>query len=342
MESLLNNQLIVLPDLPDKMGWAGMYGGVSKNILFCMGGANFPDGPPWDGGRKKWYDDIYLLQAGEWRMIGEKLPLPLAYGASVSYDDKIIVIGGNNHTGYFNVAFSCAWDGERMHFEDLPALPVSLAHMAGSVVKSMVVVAGGNCYPGGAAIRKCYALDMENISDGWFEMPDIPGEGRIDPVCAIYKNEFYLFSGITFGPDDGKEKIRRALNDGYKLSISRLETEWSGNWKALSRMPRGVAAAGNPLPVFENGKMLFWGGVDDESILHKDPPSHPGFSGNLLLYDAAFDTWSDREQVWDIDPRATLPVVYWNDWWIFISGEIRPGMRTNNVTGIAEIKYSLS
>ena len=29
--------LTSLPTLPDKEGWAGMYGGVSNGILFCMG-----------------------------------------------------------------------------------------------------------------------------------------------------------------------------------------------------------------------------------------------------------------------------------------------------------------
>jgi len=58
-----------LPELPAELGVAGPFAGVSQDALIVAGGANFPNGVPWDGGEKVWYDDIYVLDRteGEWR-----------------------------------------------------------------------------------------------------------------------------------------------------------------------------------------------------------------------------------------------------------------------------------
>ena len=50
-----------LPPLPDRHGFAGGFAGVSHDALIFAGGANFPDAPPWDGGKKVWYDSIFVL-----------------------------------------------------------------------------------------------------------------------------------------------------------------------------------------------------------------------------------------------------------------------------------------
>ena len=58
----------LLPPLPDAQGFAGAFVGVikdaslppgkrrkSKGVLIVAGGANFPEGRPWDGGAKVWF-----------------------------------------------------------------------------------------------------------------------------------------------------------------------------------------------------------------------------------------------------------------------------------------------
>ena len=42
------------------LGFAGMVAGVYSNKLIIAGGANFPDAMPWNGGKKKYYDDVYV------------------------------------------------------------------------------------------------------------------------------------------------------------------------------------------------------------------------------------------------------------------------------------------
>ena len=102
-------------------------------------------------------------------------------------------------------------------------------------------------------------------------------------------------------------------------------------------MPKGIAAAGSPLPVFGNGKILIWGGVDELTALYTDPKTHPGISGDILLYKIDSDSWEypGKEDV--IAARVTLPVVRWNDRWIYISGEVKPGVRTDTVYEIKNL-----
>src|SRR5688572_16833127 len=104
-----------LPALPDKEGFAGMFAGVSEDQLFCMGGANFPNKRPWEGGTKKWYSNIYRLdKAGQWLQLADTLPAPLAYGISVSANNKIYIIGGSTDNVHTNKAFTLQWNGKRL------------------------------------------------------------------------------------------------------------------------------------------------------------------------------------------------------------------------------------
>ena len=85
-----------LPDLPDTPGYGGPYAGTHNDALIVAGGANFPDAPPWEGGKKVWHDRIFVLEkdATKWRTLDVTLPRPLAYAATVSTADGIYVLGG--------------------------------------------------------------------------------------------------------------------------------------------------------------------------------------------------------------------------------------------------------
>src|SRR5262245_15169524 len=64
-----------LPPIPDPVGFAAPFAGVSGGALIVAGGANFPDAMPWEGGQKVWYDAVYALPEpdGKW-LTGFKLP----------------------------------------------------------------------------------------------------------------------------------------------------------------------------------------------------------------------------------------------------------------------------
>lgn len=323
-----------LASLPGNKGWAGLYAGVSHGALIALGGANFPDRPPWEGGTKKWYDDAYVLVEGaHWRKFPHLLPEPSAYGVTVSHRNRLILIGGSTASRHLDRVVGYEWDGNRLLCSAYPSLPVSLANMTGTMVGEVVVVAGGSRHPGGPAQRTCYALDLGNPSAGWVELPAWPGPERQFPVCAVYGDHFYLFSGETVGKTATGKPFRRILQDGYRMRLTRKTGEWSASWEPLAPMPRGAAAAGTELPVLGD-RILIWGGVDAITAVHKNPATHPGISPHVLVYFPETDGWEFLGQQTRLAARVTLPVVFWQGRWVYLSGEIKPGVRTPSVVGV--------
>lgn len=76
-----------LPPLPDAHGVAGAFAGVAGGALLVAGGANFPDGPPWQGGTKAWTDRIWVLDRpdGAWREAGRLTGPRVSLGAVPSH-----------------------------------------------------------------------------------------------------------------------------------------------------------------------------------------------------------------------------------------------------------------
>ncbi|GAB3911992.1 hypothetical protein GCM10028803_54530 [Larkinella knui] len=324
-----------LPPLPGGKGWAGLYAGVSHGALLCLGGANFPDRYPWEGGKKKWYDDIYVLADGKnWQKAAEKLPEPSGYGVSVSYQNTIILIGGSTESGHLKRVVGYEWNGKNLVKSSYPDLPVALANMAGTLVGDAIVVAGGVSSPTGTPLKKCYGLNLKNRSNGWFEIEPWPGPERQFPVCTVYQGQFYLFSGETVGVNSRGEKYRAILLDAYRLHLEPKEDQWVGSWQTLAPMPRGMSAGGTVLPVLNNDRFLFWGGVDAVTAAYKTPATHPGIIQSLLFYFPETDSWEFIGQQTQFAARVTLPVVFWNNRWLYVSGEIKPGIRTPSVVSI--------
>src|SRR5690606_41512890 len=71
-------ELADLPSLPAEnaatasIGYAGMLGGGHNGVLLAAGGANFPEGLPWEGGKKVWSDAIFIFENGQWRLSSKK------------------------------------------------------------------------------------------------------------------------------------------------------------------------------------------------------------------------------------------------------------------------------
>ncbi|GAB3915731.1 hypothetical protein GCM10028804_00750 [Larkinella terrae] len=324
-----------LPELPGGKGWAGMYAGVSHDALICLGGANFPEKYPWEGGKKKWYDDIYVLVEGKnWLKTDEKLPIPAGYGATVSYQNTVILIGGSNENGHLNRVIGFEWDGKKLFQSSFPDLPIPLANMAGTLVGDVIVIAGGISTPTETPLKKCYALDLKNRSQGWAEIDPWPGPERQLPVCTVYQGQFYLFGGETVGVNSKGVNFRSILLDSYRLRLTRNAGKWTGFWEKLAPMPRGMSAGGTILPVLKNDRFLFWGGVDGVTAMYKMQATHPGIIQSLLYYFPETDSWEFIGQQTKIPARVTLPTVFWNNHWVYVSGEIKPGIRTPSVVSV--------
>src|SRR6185312_5040219 len=115
-------------------GVAGPVAGVYDHVLVVAGGANFPDAMPWLGGKKKYYDNVYVFAKidGEVKLQSKtgKLPFAIAYSSSCSAKKGIVYAGGENENGISKKAFLLQWDAGKSAIAttDLPDLPVPLTN----------------------------------------------------------------------------------------------------------------------------------------------------------------------------------------------------------------------
>ena len=59
-----------------------------------------------------------MLDGEQWQEVGE-LPLGLAYGASFSVDDTLLVVGGEDATGTARMdVFALEWNGDKLAILD--------------------------------------------------------------------------------------------------------------------------------------------------------------------------------------------------------------------------------
>ena len=136
-----------LPELPNTAGLGGAFTGVSSGALIVAGGANFPDANEGETGSKVWHDEIYVFTDEEqvsW-LTGFKLNQPLAYGASVSSGESLIMIGGSNAQGNKDNVTQLTWNSEKQTIkqESLPPLPQPLSLTDASIIGETLYVAGG-------------------------------------------------------------------------------------------------------------------------------------------------------------------------------------------------------
>ena len=342
-----NLKVGVLPPIPDQEGFAGMFAGTSNGVLLCMGGANFPEGRPWEGGQKRWYDHIYFLTAEEemWQMAEQKLPSPIGYGVSVNYENEVILIGGSNAEKHLQTVFSLSYDdGEIFFNDDFPPLPVPLANMAGTIVNNTIYIAGGIQTATGKPLQHFYALDLsgQTADREWVALPPWPGKPRMLAVSAAKDGKFYLFSGINLLHDPGEPYERELLKDAYAYDPSAGKDSQEGHWEKLPDLPRAVAAGPNPAPVIGLSHILFPGGLDEKTAGYADPVTHPGFLNKILAYNTQSKQYV---QVGDLPPdgaRVTLPATEWNKKWVIPSGESKPGTRSPGVYFISNsIEFSM-
>lgn len=325
-----------LPPIPDKEGFAGMFVGVSNNSLLCMGGANFPDKMPWEGGKKIWYDRIYILEknSSKWKIANEKLPKPIAYGVSFSYKNSIILVGGNDSKQYFSNVYRLQYRHGKVTIDTLASLPVPMASMTGALVGDVMYIAGGNTIHEGVPEKVFLAMNLaeSHSKREWVKLDPWPGVARVYPVGAALKGNFYLFSGVEMRKASNGEIQRVILKDAYSFKPKYKGRHLlGGDWKKLSDMPRGVAAGASPAPTLGNNYVFFPGGLDGTVSEHKDPPTFPGFVTDLLTYDAENDSWIITRELPYGDTRVTLPAVKWGKRWVIPNGEKAPGRRSPKV-----------
>ena len=319
-------------------GVSACYCGVINGYLYIAGGCNFPDKPVAEGGKKRFYKAIYAAKLNaegdrlEWKTVGQ-MPQPAAYGVSVTYENSLILVGGNNETGGLTTAIRLRPTATGMQQEALPSLPHALDNMAGAVVGHILYVVGGNCE--GVATQKVWSLDLKNTAkEGWKEEPSIPGIARVQPIAAASAGGLLGVWG-GFAPKTDSKAAQLAMNGAsYNAGC--------GTWTALpvptDALGEEVFTGGATAIATPQKGVVVVGGVNKDVFLaaiNKLPEGYLlhefewyRFNSRVLCYrDGAWTQLLQHPSV----ARAGCALAYWDGWVYVVGGELKPGIRTPEI-----------
>ena len=319
-------------------GVSACYCGVINGYLYIAGGCNFPDKPVAEGGKKRFYKAIYAAKLNaegnrlEWKTVGQ-MPQPSAYGVSVTYENSLILVGGNNEKGGLTTAIRLRPTATGMQQEALPSLPHALDNMAGAVVGHILYVVGGNCE--GVATQKVWSLDLKNTAkEGWKEEPSIPGIARVQPIAAALAGDLLGVWG-GFAPKTDSKAAQLAMNGAsYNAGCGTWtalpvptdalgEEVFTGGATAIATPQKGVVVVGGV------NKDVFLAAINklpEGYLLHE--PEWYRFNSRVLCY--CDGTWTQLLQHPSV-ARAGCALAYWDGWVYVVGGELKPGIRTPEI-----------
>ena len=319
-------------DLPDPVGWKGMYAGVSEGRVLLAGGSNFPVSPR-EGGRKVLSRQILARPIdatadGKWTVADETLPGGQAEGAAVSIDAGVLLVGGVGENGPVANVYFLRWDAGlgAVKIRSLPPLPVPCASPAAVRCGRQILVAGGE--KDGRGLDHFWSLDIVAALAGaptavWKTLPSWPGPPRFGAVLAVLevngRERVFLLGGKvkTTGAT-----LADYLNDVYCYDPI------AGQWTALSPMPHPAVQAGS----IKSGasRLAILGGSDGHDLDRiVELGEQYRLPDRIMIYDANSDHWRSGGRM-PLGVAAPAIVELGHDW-LVAGGEYSPGLRTPEV-----------
>lgn len=341
-------------------GVARPYAGENNGVVLLAGGANFPDKPLVEGGKKRYQSAVYALPVGGsqvWRVVGS-LPRPMGEGVSVTTPSGIVCVGGCAGESGEEVtagAFLMTWDSAagKPAFAPLPDYPYAVKMAAAAARGNRVYVAGG--WRDREAASDVWMLDLDawraGKTRGWEALPPLP-VAREQPVAAVQntsrqRTALFVIGGMAargHGP-------QLALEDGYSYDLAQGA---GGRWAPVA--PARVKGGDTVWPMIgasalETGDqhILFFGGSNRE-VWNEQAERNASLSGDLLAAFRAdyfsrpaeayrfnrsilaYHTVTDRWFVFaasPFQPRCGAAVLRLSDGSVLVaSGEVKPGVRT--------------
>jgi cyclically-permuted mutarotase family protein len=331
-------------------GLAGPIAGIHQNKLIIAGGSNFPEQKPWQGGKKKYYDDIYLFVKKRRQILQEKktfkLPFNIAYAACCTVPEGIIFAGGENENGISDKVFLLQWDAasEKIQTKNLPDLPVAITNAAATIKDRIVYLAGGETTSGTSS--HFYSLHLDELSKGWKQLPEIPhpvSHAALTAHPAENNSSIYLFGGRNKKPDG----ISELYSDTYSFDVN------NDRWIVKKPIPYPLSAG--TFITHDSDCVLLFGGEKGETfhqvetliaainaeknelakqalIQQKNTllENHPGFSKEILSYNISSDVWTVAGMI-PYDVPVTTTALQWQKNVIIPNGEIKAGIRTAQI-----------
>jgi len=352
--------LPVLEGMQTQLGLAGVFTGVSGDVLIVAGGSNFENGVmPWRGGKKVYLDDIYVLKRISkdnfiWKTVNTgHLPEKIAYGASTTVAGGIICAGGETGAGKDSRnAFMMHWDkvNKELRISQLQPLPVATANACMTSIGEMVYVIGGE--NSGKPTASCFSLNLAEKNGQWHKVAALPA-AMSHSVAVTQSNGQHPCIYVTGGRSATASGISILHNflycfDPVKEKWTHLSAVGEGigitNISAATGVPYGtdeiLLIGGDKGDIFHrletyNAQIAREKNKDEKQRLQTEKAAvldnHPGFSKTVYAYNTIQNKWSVIGRV-PFYGQVTTTAVLW-DHEIFIPcGEIKPGTRTAEIT----------
>lgn len=326
-----------LPDLPDALGVAGPFAGVTGDALLVAGGAHFPH-PVWDNS-KQWSDRVFVLtRSGEayaWTETST-LPRPIGYGASITIPEGVLCMGGNDADQTFDDVYLLSWNPstKELSMEDFPSLPTPCAFGQAALIGKTIYLAGGQQGASlESAMNNFWSLNLENRDDPelfkWKQLPAWPGTGRAFNLTLAQHNGYHDCIYVLSGRRQQGDQVE-FLKDVWEF------TPGTSQWRPRSDVPRCVMAA--PGVSIGQSHLFVFGGADGSLFFKADElkDEHPGFPKESFAYHTITDTWT----LLGTSPanHVTTTAVKWRDRIVIPSGEVRPRIRSPKIWSVEVIK----
>lgn len=318
-----------------EQGVAAMMAGTHEGHLLVAGGCNFPNVPAAQGGQKVFYDEIYALNGQQWQTIG-KLPLPLAYGMSVSTPSGMLCLGGTDGKITSNTAMLIAYKQGKAQLHSLPPMPKALQQAAVAMDNNGLVYVAGGLDEQGQQNKTLYCLDP--LKKQWTELGEMPGGGRVQPT-AVVQNGATGALLLLLGGYDQETKTCATTSLVYDL-VQHTWRETSPmvvKGKAFALVGAASIKSGSQFVMTAGGvdKTIFeraiQGKMDSDYLNHS--PEWYKFRQSLMVYNTITNTWVE-EAYSSLLARAGAALVQHEGAWVMIGGELKPGIRANEVTKV--------
>lgn len=320
-----------------QFGLSGLGAALNGNKLIMAGGCNFPVDPLGAGSQKKFYSGIYACNPAQadWQRIGS-LPLPMAYMAACSNNDKLYLLGGTSGNEGLKSTLEITFADGKASVNELASLPFTYDNGAAAVAADgRVIIAGGN--RDGKPSRDVWALEQGK----WSKLATMPGNPRVQPVMAVAKNaqaEECLWIWGGFAPRHDKNEPTLEL-EGLCLNLK--TKKWSTLPALLDANGDKLSVGGGTACTLSNGEIAVCGGVNKNIFLDAlrnqapDYLNHPvswyKFNPNVVVYNPLDGKQHVAASSADYARAGAAMVSTPEPGFIVVGGEVRPRIRTAEI-----------
>ena len=321
------------------IGTAGLlYGSLANKYIVVGGGANFPEESVLNGGDKKTYSDVYMLEDknGVLEVIEHiNLENEIGYGASVTTEDGIYYIGGSSNPEADDAILFITLKDNKLNVEKIGDLSFTLQNGVAVYKDNKLYIITGK--QGGKGSNKVYEYDLASKESK--ELAPVPNEeSRTQAVAQLLNGNIYVFSG--------GDSI--AYTDGYKYNFD------NNTWEQVSDVElnnEGISLLGAVSVKLNETEMLVIGGFNkaiyDNAVYNLGTlqgtalagfrqgyfgadPYEFNWNSNILIYNSESDTWKTIGEV-PFDAPCGEGLILIGNKIYSINGEIKPGIRTDKM-----------